>query len=42
MMQKNSEDKLVDFGTDEEIEGIFFGKTIDFIDGKIYKRVDMK
>ena len=37
--KKYSEDKLVDFGTDEEIEEIFFGETIDFIDAKIsYKK----
>ena len=37
--KKYSEDKLVDFGTDEEIEESFFGETIDFIDAKIsYKK----
>ena len=37
--KKYSEDKLIDFGTDEEIEEIFFGQTIDFIDAKIsYKK----
>lgn len=37
--KKFSEDKLIDFGTDEEIEEIFFGKTLDFIDATIsYKK----